>query len=152
MATQVQRREQIVTEKINVVMGTHYQWVGGRLKKWDAEDILTGEKIEHKTALRTSSGWVIHPYNMATLKNWCFSLWEGYEDSLEETLLAVVYVPKEHVHKFMKFMEPRLLDKVVRNKQNKGTGITKNQLLSLFDFNEVRVYNFANNNKEINVR
>jgi hypothetical protein len=103
--------------------------------------------MEHKTALRSSSGWVIHPYNFAVEKNWCFSLWEGYEDSLEETLLAVVYVPKEHIARLEKFMEPRIMDKVKRNKQNKGAGITKNQLLSLFDFNEIRVYNFTSNNK-----
>jgi hypothetical protein len=145
MATQIQRREQIATEKINQIMKARYKWMGQRLKRWDAEDLLTGEKLEHKTALITSGGWVIQPTNLANLKNWCFSLWEGYEDSLEETLLALVYVPKEYIEKLKLFMEPRLQDKIVRGKQNKGAVITKNQLLNLFDADECTICDFTNN-------
>lgn len=143
MPTQLQRREQIATEELNRQMGTHYRVIQGKLRKWDAEELFTGEKLEHKTILTTTgSGWVIHPPNFAAHKHWCFSIWKSREDSLEEDLQYMIYLPQEHVEKFEKFMEPRLLDRVKRNKQNDGACITKGQLLRLFDSSEITVYDF----------
>lgn len=143
MTTQLQRRELIATEELNRMRGTHYRVIQGKLRKWDAEELFTGEKLEHKSILTTThSGWVIHPPNFGAYKNWCFSIWQGREDSLEEDLQYMIYLPAEHVEKFKKFMEPRHHDKIIQNKQNHGANITKTQLLRLYDSTEIAIYDF----------